>query len=212
MSNTYKIGQLELAYCRATHNKCFVNERTIEIGLGEYFINKFGNDVVEVGSVMLYYGYDSHIIIDLTDLHPKVHRINALDCNYKDFDVLCLSTIEHMMKREYSNGSDDDSINFLNKVISEARNYLITFPCCYNKFLDEYVKNSSINRILLKRISEQNEWVQDFDIKNMDYLFGHRDSRVPDGRFNNANALNIVTNLPEILSNEQNFSPNIRPC
>lgn len=200
MSNTYKIGQLELAYCRATFNKTYGNERATEVPLGEYFLNKFGNDVVECGSVMLYYGWDAHIIIDLTDQHPKIHRINALDCHYNGFDVLCLSTIEHFMKREYNNGSDQDSIIFLNKIVSEARNYLITFPCCYNEFLDEYVKNSNINRVLLKRISKENEWVQDFDIKNMDYPFAHCDGRVPDGKWNNANAIVIITNLSELLN------------
>ncbi len=200
MSNTFKIGQLELGYCRATNNKCWTNERTIEVSLGEYFLNKFGNETVEVGSVMMNYGWDAHIIIDLTDPHPKVHRVNALDCEYDKYNVLCLSTLEHLMKREYNNGSDEDSIILLNKIIKESNNYLITFPCCYNEFLDAYVKESNIPRVLMKRVSWENEWVQDFDVKNMNYPFGHRDSRSPDGVYNNANANIICTNLPEILN------------
>ena len=211
MSNTFRIGQLELAYCRATCNKAYGNERATEVSLGEYFLNKFGNDTVEVGSVMMYYGWDAHIIVDLTDTHPKVHRVNALDCDYEGFDVLCLSTIEHLIKREYNNGSDQDSITLLNKITSQAKNYLITFPCCYNEFLDEYIKNSNIPRVLLKRISKENEWVQEFDIKNMNYLFGHRDQRSPDGVFNNSNCNVIVTNLPEILNHGQNYTPPFHP-
>lgn len=199
MSNSFKIGSLELAYCRATNNKCWLNERKIEVPLGEYFLNKFGLDVVEVGSVMLNYGWDMHIMIDLSDPHPKVVKYNALDCNYDGCDVLSISTVEHMMKREYDNGSDEDSIIFINKIVSEAKNYLITFPCCYNEFLDEYVKNSNLPRVLMKRISWENEWVQEFDIKNTNYPFGHHDQRNPDGYYNNSNCNVILTNLPEIL-------------
>ena len=200
MSDTFKIGQLNLNYCRATYNKSYENERSIEIPLGEYFLKKFNNDVAEVGAVMPYYGWDSHIIVDLTDTHPKSYKKNALECNYDGFNVLSLSTVEHMMKREYNNGSDEDSINFIKIVVKQAENYLITFPCCYNEFLDAYIKESDIPRVLIKRINQGNEWVQDFDLKNMNYLFGHKDGRSPDGVFNNSNCNVIVTNLPEILN------------
>lgn len=200
MSNTYKIGQLELAYCRATYNKAYGNERAVEIGLGEYFLNKFGNNVVEVGSVMLYYGWDSHIIVDLTDLHPKVHRVNALDCDYKDFDVLSISTVEHLFKREYNNGSDEDSINLIKMITNQSKNYLITFPIGYNEFLDSYMKSVDLPYVVLKRINKNNEWIQDDNKSNFNTLFGHRDGRYPDGVWNNANALIVLSNLPEIIN------------
>src|SRR5690349_144134 len=122
MSNSFKIGQLELAYCRATNNRAWENERSIEVPLGEWFLNKFGLNVVEVGSVMLNYGWDMHIMVDLSDPHPKVLKYNALDLNYTDRDVLSISTVEHMMKREYDNGSDEDSINLIKMVTEQAKN------------------------------------------------------------------------------------------
>lgn len=200
MNNTFKVGQVELSYCRATNNRAWENERAVEVSLGEWFLHKFGFDAVEIGSVMLNYGWDMHIMVDLSDQHPKVHRYNALDLHYTKFNVLSISTVEHMMKREYDNGSDQDSITFINKVVNEASNYLITFPCRYNEFLDEFIQNSDIPRVLLKRVSKENEWIQDFDVKNMDYPFGHFDGRQPDGFFNNANAVIILTNLPELLN------------
>lgn len=199
MSNTFKIGQVELSYCRATNNRAWENERAVEVSLGEWFLHKFGLRSVEVGSVMMNYGWDMHIMLDLSDDHPKVLKYNALDCDYHGCNVLSLSTVEHFMKREYNNGSDEDSITFVKKIMSESDNYLITFPCRYNEFLDEFIQNSDIPRVLLKRVSEDNKWIQDFDVKNMNYIFGHRDQRTPDGVFNNANAIVCVTNLPEIL-------------
>lgn len=200
MSNTFKIGQLELPYCRATNNRAWENERSVEVSLGEWFLHTFGLKSVEVGSVMLNYGWDMHIMIDLCDPHPKVNRVNAIELEYTGTNVLSISTVEHMMKREYNNGSDRDSITFINKIINESEKYLITCPCRYNEFLDDFLKNSDISRAMLKRVSKNNEWEQELNVKNLDYPFGHRDGRNPDGIYNNANAINIITNLPELLT------------
>lgn len=199
MNNTFKVGKLELNYCYATNNKAWCNERKVEVPLGQWFLQKFGFNVVEVGSVMINYGWDMHIIVDLSDPNPKVLNYNALDCDYNGRDVLSISTAEHMMKREYDNGSDEDSIRFVNMVAEQAKNYLITFPCGYNEFLDTHILNSALPRVILKRINAENEWEQDFDLRNMNYPFAHCDGRVPDGRWNNANAIVIITNLPELL-------------
>ena len=196
----YQIGQLQIPYCRATYNKAYSNERVVEVGLGGYFLFRFGDSVVEVGSVMMNYGWDAHTIIDLSDTHPKVLRINALEVNYRDLNVLSISTIEHMMRREYNNGSNQDSITVLNSITTSAKNYLITFPCCYNEFLDEYMKISKIPRSYLKRISHDNRWEQELKPETFDYPFGHGDRKIPDGYYNNANGLFVVTNLPEILN------------
>lgn len=188
-------------YCRQQYNEAFKNERSVEIPLGRYFLQKF-NDTLEVGAVLPYYGNDSHTIIDLTDAHPKSQKFNALDYNYINRNVLSISTIEHMMKREYNNGSDEDSINFLKKVVSSAKNYLITWGVSYNEFLDEYIKNhTEIPRFILRRVNQNNEWEIDSNNNNFNYLFGHYDGKhFPVAPFNNANAICVVTNLTELLS------------
>ena len=76
----------------------------------------------------MHYGWDAHVIIDLAEKHPKIHNVNALSCDYTNRNVLSLSTVEHMLKREYKNGSDQDSIIFINKIVLFNRNgVVITF-------------------------------------------------------------------------------------
>ncbi len=201
MNSKFKLGSIELPYCYHEHNSSFRNERKVEVPLGAYFLDKFNNDVFEVGCVMPHYGRGEHTIIDLTDNHPRNIKANALHWDYTGKNVLSISTIEHFMTREYGNGSNEDSITCLSKIVTEAKNYLITFPTCYNEFLHQHMKsNAFIPRVMLKRINQnENEWEQYFDFDNVDIEFGHWDGRNPDGKFNNANAEFIVTNLPELL-------------
>lgn len=203
----FKINDIEFQYCRDAYNKAFENERSVEVSLGRYFLDKFGGNVTEIGAVLPYYGNDNHEIIDLTDEHPKSKKIDGLEYDVTNKNILCISTIEHMYRAEYGNGSDYDSIIFLSKILMFAKNYLITWGIGYNKFLDDYVKNHpEIPRLILKRINSKNEWEVDQNFNNFEYLFGHYDGKhFPVAKFNNANAICIVTNLPELLSKEDKF-------
>ncbi len=197
---TFKVGKLELDYCRGDYNSAKFNERSVEVPLGQWFIDKFKNEVLEVGCVMPYYGYENHTIIDLTDVHPKNIKANGLDWDYKDKNVLCISTIEHYNKREYNNGSDEDAITQLHKIIDHASNWLITYPCTYHPLMDDYLFNHpEITRVVLKRVDWDNNWEQEKNSNNFNFLFGHRDGRSPDGIYNNCNGLVLITNQPEII-------------
>lgn len=198
----FKIGKLELPYCFDAYNEAGYNERKIEIPLGHYFIDEF-IDVVEVGATMLYYGEENHKMIDISDDNPKVIKENALNCDYKGCNLLSLSTIEHFSQREYGNASNGDSIKFLSKALNECNNFLITFPCCYNEVLDNAIKASNVPMVIMERLNENNEWGQVQDIKNYEWpTFGHVDGRWPDGKFRNANAVVVLSNLTEILGIE----------
>lgn len=192
----FNINNLMFTYCREQYNKAYENERSVEISLGRYFLEKF-NDTIEIGAVLPYYGNDSHTIIDLTDEHPKSQKLNALDYDCSGKNILSISTIEHMMKREYNNGSNEDSIIFLNKVISQAKNYLITWAMDYNEFLDYYIRqHSEIPYFILKRVNWNNEWMVEKDRSKV-HPFGHSDR--PMLGFNNANAIFVATNLKQLL-------------
>lgn len=196
----FKINDVSLPYAREAFNEAWKNERSVEVSLGRWFLDKFNGNVLEVGAVMPYYGHSEHEIIDLADEHPKSKKINALSFDYTGRNVLCISTIEHMMTKEYNNGSDQDSINFLNMVISQADNYMITFGISYNPFLDDYLKrNTTVPRLILKRINWKNEYVKHYANNDFSFPFGHSDRPIPQGYFNNANGLCIVTNLKELL-------------
>lgn len=201
METHFKINNVSLPYHRGTYNKSYENERSCEVPLGHWFLDKFNDDVLEVGCVLPYYlDGIKHTVIDLTDIHPCNIKANALDWDYTGKNVLCVSTIEHLQKREYSNGSDQDAVTLLNLIISQAANWLITFPPTYHPILDAYLKsNTQITRRILKRANWFNEWEVEPDSNNFDFLFGHRDGRSPDGVFNNANAICLITNQKELL-------------
>lgn len=198
--NTFKINDVELRYAREFFNEAYKNERSLEVAIGRYFLSRFGEKTLEVGAVLPYYGNDSHEIIDLADEHPKSKKLNALNFDYKGRDVLSISTIEHMMTKEYGNGSDQDAITFLNKVLTDASNYLITWGVGYNPFLDEYMKtHPEVPRLIMKRINWKNEYVKHSDSNDFSFPFGHSDRPIPAGFFNNANGVCIITNLKELL-------------
>lgn len=196
--NTFSINKLSLNYCRDDFNQSFQNERSVEVPIAKWFVDKFNNEAVEIGAVLCHYGYNKHTIIDLTEKHPNVININALDFNYKDKNVVSISTIEHMSQREYGNGSNNDAANLIEKVINESKNYLLEFPVCYNEFLDDFIEKSGYKFHLLRRISWLNHWEYTTDKTILDsYRFGHKDGRKNDGYFNNANAIRFITNLED---------------
>lgn len=198
--NTFQINDQKLRYAREFFNEAYRNERSVEVALGRWFLSKFESNILEVGAVMPYYGSESHKIIDLADEHPKSEKINALGYDYKDKNVLSISTIEHMMVKEYNNGSDKDSITFLNEVIASAPNYLITWGVGYNQFLDAYMKeHPEISCFILRRTNWKNEYVKHTDSNDFSFPFGASDKPIPEGFFNNANGVCVVTNLKELL-------------
>lgn len=197
--NTFSINDIKLRYARQFFNEAFQNERSIEVALGRWFVERHAGKVLEVGAVLPYYGDVAHDVIDLCDEHPKSRKVNALDCDYKDLNVLSISTIEHMMKREYDNGSDEDSITFLDKVLTSASSYCITWGLGYNPHLDAHMKaHPEIKHLIMRRVNWKNEYVKG-DPLDFDVPFGHSDKPIPAGYFNNANAVCVVTNLKELL-------------
>lgn len=182
MSDRYfRVNDCVFPYFSHSYNDAGTNERTVEVPLGEFFINNFGYGVTEVGAVMGYYGFNCGEVIDSNAVY---------DIDYTNKNVLSISTVEHFKKNKYSNSSDNDSIVFLEKIISTAKNYFITWPLGYNSILDNYVKNSKISYFIMKRISKDNKWVKD-EFKSFSHLY--------DSPFPKANGICCVTNLESLL-------------
>jgi hypothetical protein len=62
-----KVGNKDIKLYRGpiNYNGPSTNERTIEIGLGEYYISEYSNkNIIELGAVMPYYGYTDHDVYD----------------------------------------------------------------------------------------------------------------------------------------------------
>lgn len=120
-----------------------VNERGLEIALGLDFLQKHQN-IIEVRAVMPYYSVCSHPVVDPYDpiKYDNLIKKDAEEFNFTDKSVLCISTIEHMGKQDYSQETVIDplkSIRFLKKILSEAKSFLITWPVGANKNLDAYI-------------------------------------------------------------------------
>jgi hypothetical protein len=175
------------------YNNPLINERRVELALCEYFCNKYKNsNMVEVGCVTPYYWDSNHIVVDLFDGHNRCIKKDIFDFNFLGYNVLSISTIEHVGSNDYGEYVDNKKLAFesLNKIINESDKYLITFPIGYNKFLDKEIFNSKLNFIILKRDSINN-WEVDFE-KNKDYEYGFP--------FNNANAIFVITNIEEFFN------------
>jgi hypothetical protein len=195
-NNGTKIGSIDLEYCNHEHNHAYINERTIEVPLGNYFINKFKEEnVFEVGAVMPYYGLTGHKVLDLydNDGYKECIRINACDYDYSKLNVLSISTIEHIGMPDYGAIAIEDgykkAFNCIEKIIKESNNYLITIPIGYNIKLDELIRLSNLKVFIIVR-DEDNNW----DINLNKYMSNKFEYAKP---YTCANALFIITNLEE---------------
>jgi hypothetical protein len=213
-SNTFTVGSVTARYAREYHNEAYQNERSIEVALGRWFLKRYlwtdGDEslpVMEVGCVMPYYGESIHEITDLTDPHPASRKVDALTLDYTARAVLCISTIEHLNGREFGNQSDEDGIRLLQMITQQASAYLITWGVGYNPVLDTYVQaHPEIQRVIMLRTNWKNEYRQALpegvgaNGGSWTVPFGHSDRPIPQGYFNNANAVVLVTNVPELLA------------
>ena len=76
------------------YNNANLSERTVEIPLAGIFMAQYGSDILEVGCVTPYYFAGiQHTVIDLTDPHPQNVKLDASKADYKNMNVLSISTI-----------------------------------------------------------------------------------------------------------------------
>ena len=129
-------------------NTTMNNERCIELALGLRYVEKVGHsNLTEVGAVMPHYGYCEHKIVDLfSEDCPAgvIENVYAEECDFTGQDVLCLSTVEHIGKKDYDNPDIDaeKAIRILDKITNESSSYFITWGTRYHNELDAYVKNN----------------------------------------------------------------------
>lgn len=140
-------------------------ERTVELAISIDWMGRYASNVVEIGAVTPYY-FPGMIddIIDPYDKHPLVtQRKSIFDANIRGKNILSISTIEHIGTDDYGSISkSEDSIQALKLILREAAACLITFPCGYNRILDEYVSSAKFGRGLKKviyyRSATHNDW------------------------------------------------------
>jgi hypothetical protein len=208
-----KINNIDLKLYKKhpSYNAAATNERTIELPLGKYFIDKFKNNIIEVGAVTPYYYECKHKVYDLHDPYKNCIRKDFSMCDifYKNENVLSISTLEHIGFNDYSKQHGRylknrwcEGFEILKKIVAYSKNYLLTIPIGYNPILDENIKQFDTKYIICKRI-DNNEWIID---KNKNFIVGYgRNSHIQFmkeygynyqyPKFNNANAICIITNV-----------------
>jgi len=132
------------------YNNTLQNERCIEIPLAIRYLQEHDlNNVIEVGAVTPYYFEVPYPVIDIAD-QKATHIQDACDIDYKDKDVLSISTLEHIDEVQDSKHS---SIELLKRILSESKSCLLTIPMGYNKSLDDFIL-TSINYHAYKKITQ----------------------------------------------------------
>lgn len=200
-SNT-TINGINVSYIRELPNRAYRNERSIELGLGKYFAEKFNNEIVELGAVCYQYSFfKGWNTIDPYDSYEKCIRKDILEYNYCSSNLLSISTLEHCgLDLGYNQPKDENlAITGLKKIIGESNNYLVTFPIGVHRKLEDYVKNNLKDYIILKRKNprgEPNEWEvhdrNDFNFNYLHFSFGL-------SYYGSAHAICVVTSLKELL-------------
>lgn len=144
--------------------KTRMTERSVELSIAIEYLKVCQSDVVEIGAVTPYYFLDSKItdIIDPIDSHNKVNlKTSMFNCDLRGRDVLSISTVEHIGTQDYGINEKKTVLDAIEKITSEARQYLITAPLGYNKLLDDWVKENVRNseiRLLKREIN--NHWTE----------------------------------------------------
>lgn len=172
------------------YNNTRINERTVEIPISLNFLNQFKDDMIEIGCVTPYYFESNHEVFDLADNHPRAKHDDAVSLDYKNKNVLSISTIEHIGRSDYGiqEKEKNSAIDLCKKIISESLNYFITWPLGYNKILDDWALNEEGSLFIARQDGNKYLWQQ----KKIDEL-------TPDnkkyGTFHCANTIIIFTNL-----------------
>ncbi len=170
------------AYTLFTHNmNCGwppfrMTERSVELSIADEWIDDH-DDIFEIGAVTPYYwpGRISNIV-DPTDKHALVNIRKCLfEVDVSGRNVLSISTIEHVGQTEYGLKKDKYlAISALERLTSQANDFLITIPVGWNKHLDAHLfsedNKKNFKQFYLSRGLGciDNEWVQ------YDRLSGHQ--------------------------------------
>ena len=168
-NETFKYCENGLDYPMFSHNfNCGYpgsprSERAIELALADYWLQNLIS-VCEIGAVTPYYWPRriSHII-DPSDKHPLVtHKGSLFDYNFKNSNVLSISTLEHVGLNDYGLTEGKSAVDALLKVTTECSTCLITLPIGWNDELDKFLFSMDYNALFkltfLKRTNKHG-WV-----------------------------------------------------
>jgi len=148
---TFQVGNVMLEYNRSVAadldpmtSQAIDNERTIEVPLGQYFIDKTPDksNLIEIGCTLPHYRDEKHQVVDLDEKHPLAFNSDACDWSFGGMDVVSISTIEHIHFDPTDQGTIikiGHSAELAWRIVKKARRYLLTWPLFHNLQLDAFM-------------------------------------------------------------------------
>ena len=136
---TFIYKGVPLNYFYHRYNKTWKNERSIEIPVALYELEKYkGKRILEVGNVLQHYVKVDHEVLDKYEPGDNIIHEDILNCNHSNYDfIISISTIEHI-------GIDDKPINPARSIVAlkkiqsmlkDGGKIFISFPVGYNSAL-----------------------------------------------------------------------------
>lgn len=185
----FKFQGKEFEYFHHPHNNTRINERTVELPLVEYFLDQYP-DCIEIGAVSPYYFEGDHEVYDLTDSHPRSKSARAENIDVSNRNLLSISTLEHCGVPDAFCSDDDPTVapTILNKWMSGAEKYLISWPMGYAPALDKHAIENYDCKFIARRPYPSHDWKQ-VSLENLtetDKIYGS---------FSCANAVLILSNI-----------------
>jgi hypothetical protein len=162
----------------------------VELPIAFWFLRNFQREitnVVEVGEVTPFYRGAAHAVADPAAEKPRTQKCDAADLDYRDKQLLSISTIEHIGTSDYGQTPDPDRLPAVLEKMLSSRTYLITFALGFNPQLEALIKGE--HYLVLERTA-QTRWRQ---TKNRDLTRFRYQSPWYAG-----NGLCVLTNLRDI--------------
>jgi hypothetical protein len=169
MSETFRFEGLTLPYLCQNEGE-HIGERRIEVPIARAWMTS-GADalsamagrshLVEVGAVMPTWQQVFHEVIDPYDPNLQVTRYDDAErCAFTRWDVLSLSTIEHIGRGEYGEEVIDISKAYrvVAKIVKQASAYLISVPIGYHPHLDEQLRLRNLPARFMRQVNDGNTW------------------------------------------------------
>jgi hypothetical protein len=170
---TFTFNGKKYNYFHHMYHLTFKNERAVEIPIVYEIVKNCNGRILEVGNTLSYYFKVSHDIVDKYDKGDGVINEDIVDFKpTRKYDlIVCISTLEHI-------GMDESAISELNKldstktlraiekfksILAVGGKAVVTFPLCYNSYLDKLFKRGKIHftkTYYMKRISWDNRWIE----------------------------------------------------
>ncbi|HII10260.1 MAG: hypothetical protein ABSE71_04990 [Candidatus Micrarchaeaceae archaeon] len=175
-------------------NGAVSDERTLEIPIAKAFIeeNKPKN-MLEVGNVLgiHFKAGVNHTVVDKYEKGEGIINEDIVD--YKPdrkFDmVISLSTMEHVgFDEELKDASKTEkSMRNILSMLEPDGKLLITVPVGYNPAMDDYIRNTRLDKRFMLKTSAFNDWVETTE----EEAFRHRS----DSKYRRSNAVAIIRKI-----------------